>query len=105
MPNVTVYIRKEDLDKWKVLKDKSEAIHKLLNVNGELHEMVWAKGNGDTPLVGPEIPIDEPEESDIYKGLVLELATGRVLDTINGEVIDDVDRETVKELKKRGQVE
>lgn len=31
MPQVTVYVRKDDLDKWKDLKGKANTIHKLLN--------------------------------------------------------------------------
>lgn len=38
MPNVTVYIRKEDLPKWKALKGKSEAISNMLNSNSMHNE-------------------------------------------------------------------
>ena len=31
MPQVTFYLRKEDLDKWKELKHKAEFIHNALN--------------------------------------------------------------------------
>lgn len=31
MPQVTVYIRKDDLDKWRALEKKSEFIHNALD--------------------------------------------------------------------------
>jgi hypothetical protein len=31
MPQVTVYIRERDLEKWKAIEKKSEFIHKALN--------------------------------------------------------------------------
>lgn len=31
MPQVTVYVRQEDLDKWKAIDRKSEFIHQALN--------------------------------------------------------------------------
>lgn len=46
MPNVTVYIRNEDLEKWKALKNKAGAISMMLN--GE-------EGTLDLPLP-PETP-------------------------------------------------
>lgn len=33
MPNRTVYIRIEDLDKWNALENKSEWLHKHLNLD------------------------------------------------------------------------
>lgn len=43
MPQVTVYVRKDDLPKWEALKKKSEFIHNALNpvptmVGGEVFE-------------------------------------------------------------------
>lgn len=32
MPQVTVYIREEDIEKWKALEKKAEFIHKALQV-------------------------------------------------------------------------
>ena len=35
MPQVTVYIRNEDLDKWKAVEKKTEFMHEALNGNIE----------------------------------------------------------------------
>lgn len=43
MPQITVYVRKEDLLKWKALEKKSETIHKMLN--DELYTIEFAKGS------------------------------------------------------------
>ncbi len=31
MPQVTVYVREDDIDDWKKLKDKSEKVHRMLS--------------------------------------------------------------------------
>jgi|ERR1035437_815802 hypothetical protein len=51
MPQVTVYIRKEDLDKWEALEKKSEHIHKLLN--GDYHTMEFVKGSKISEEMNP----------------------------------------------------
>jgi len=40
MPQVTVYIRKEDIAKWKALTKKSEFIHNALNGVGDFEKYV-----------------------------------------------------------------
>ena len=59
MPKVTVYVRNEDLDKWKAVEKKTEFIHNALNPDendGRLatrYELVDDKGNWNPK----EIPI------------------------------------------------
>lgn len=38
MPQVTVYIREEDIEKWKAIEKKSEFIHKALQVVEETED-------------------------------------------------------------------
>jgi hypothetical protein len=75
MPTLSVFIRKEDVDKWKALENKSEFMHNALNVNDgfvqEIESYNWKPktltanvgtiivGN-DTP--GPEVIIDDEEK-------------------------------------------
>lgn len=96
MPTVPVYIRVEDLDKWRALENKAEFVHNALN----------SSGGAVAPVVSP--PITEPdepkqEEVDQTEGLVLEVVTGKVYEKETGEQVEAWP-ELVKELKKRGQV-
>lgn len=43
MPTLSVFIRKDDVEKWKALENKSESIHKLLN--GDYHTLEFVKGS------------------------------------------------------------
>jgi len=36
MPQVTVYVREEDLDSWKAISKKSEFIHNAINSNPKI---------------------------------------------------------------------
>lgn len=58
MPQVTVYIREQDLEKWKALPKKSEFIHKALNPNEELSPNGgWIKeGTGWKPNPKSKVP-------------------------------------------------
>jgi len=63
MPQVTLYIRNEDLEKWKQLQDKSEAVHRMLN---------------NVTTKQPELVEDE-EESD-FSGYAYDPATNLIYD-------------------------
>lgn len=55
MPNRTIYIRNEDLDKWQALDNKSEFVHKALNFPGEVRVHGFANVPNGTKL--KDIPI------------------------------------------------
>ena len=107
MPQVTVYVRDEDLDKWKAIEKKSEFLHRALT-NGlqePFRNQVINIKTGSVKDAGLDlkIPGEEEPEDDPYENLVIDTAAGRVADTELGEYIDS-DPEMIKELKKRGQV-
>lgn len=57
MPNRTVYIRKEDIEKWKALQDKSEKISKLLNERVEHSYKVIVEPSGLAEPVVMTLPM------------------------------------------------
>lgn len=96
MPTVPVYIRVEDLDKWKALESKAEFVHNALN----------SFGGAVVPNISQQVTEpDEPgqEEVDHTEGLVFEVATGKVYEKESGEQVEAWP-ELVKELKRKGQV-
>lgn len=64
MPQVTVYIREGDLEKWKALQKKSEFIHNALNPDGKRYGAAELETNGRPvhEFVGEPKPIKPPEE-------------------------------------------
>lgn len=72
MPTLSVFIRKDDISKWKTLENKSEAIHRLLNsefnkgtdtVVEEGHLTKAVRHIGERHI-GTE-PVDEPKYESI----------------------------------------
>lgn len=64
MPQVTVYIRSGDLDKWKTLEKKSEFIHNALN---SLRDMTKYPPNVNQDLKPIKISIESPTISEKLK--------------------------------------
>lgn len=77
MPKVTLYIRKDDLDKWKALDKKAEFIHNVLNASeivvGGIRRTKAKPGTID-PMTGFEIKEfhtnANPEVDRLYEKLV-----------------------------------
>jgi hypothetical protein len=57
MPQVTVYVREEDLDSWKAISKKSEFIHNAINSNPKI-------------ILKPEIKVDKVAEIFNIPGVV-----------------------------------
>lgn len=121
MPQVTVYIRAEDMEAWKGVAKKSEFIHNALN-DGQMpfleaqRALNEAKVPTEDRVVGfleedlKPIPLDElVEEYDEVFGtlnsadLVLSVADSAVFDTTTEERIEATPA-MIKQLKKLGQV-
>lgn len=99
---VSVYIRKEDEDKWRKLPKKTEAIHAMLN-GQKLSAVRIEETVADVPKIRPLTEVIEEEVYDPYKNLILDV-TGNsgVWDTLTEEQVP-ADKEMVDELKKRKQ--
>lgn len=62
MPQITVYLRNEDIDKWKSIEKKSEWLHNLLN----------AEAGASAPKIVRKIHGIEVNDSKRAKGLIIE---------------------------------
>ena len=115
MPQVTVYVRKSDMEAWEGVVKKSEFIHNALQnlstydgapvvLREEIEKPVHPSIiSGEDWAAEKEVEAKQ-EEVDPYAGLIFDSIAGRVADTVNEEYLDEVTPEMVKELNKRGQV-
>ena len=62
MPQVTVYVRSEDLEKWKAVEKKSEFIHKALNFEQGIPTSRKYR-ELEMPHPNPKIKVWVPEKS------------------------------------------
>lgn len=105
MPQVTVYIRNEDLPKWKALEKKAEFLHDALT-NLQLTDIPMAYDPEKGTILGKpaaEVLTTDEEDDDEYEDLIYDPIMNGVYDKSLGDYID-ADIHMVKELKKRGQV-
>ena len=89
MPQVTVYIRKDDLKKWEAIEKKSQWLHEHL-------------AGLEVKVIEPSVPEALEYLEDPYKDLTLVEGQG-VFDKDTGERVE-ADPDMIKELKKRGEV-
>lgn len=107
MPQVTVYVRDEDLDKWKAIEHKSQFLHDAIHgtVYGEgfksekdVEEFLKPRPLEDVAYTTVETL--KPKPLDEYPGYMIHRLTGQVVDTIYEEPADGVTKEMVDYLKK-----
>lgn len=116
MPDVKIYIRTEDWNKWLTIEKKSQFIHEAINSVLPLQQTKVADNPrvtftsvGDVPAVEEVLiprPLDEvlaEKENDPYKDLVISRSMDMVINKITGER-EDADPEMVAELKRLGRV-
>ncbi len=109
MPNRTIYIRNEDVEKWDGLSDKSEHVHQMLIRTGTSKEITDDWDNSDDTLGVAKTEVKEPEEgdeeeTDFYDGLIWYPDYQQVVNENTREPLEEFDKGMVKELIKRGQV-
>lgn len=120
MPDIKVYIREENISKWRAIANKSEWINTLLKNSDDTSEYGATRDTPAGPMTTvlsetlPEEPIKQTPwpTNDLwhYEGLDLH---GYCLRTSNGvvyttgddpEPYDGADEEMVKRLKQLGQI-
>jgi hypothetical protein len=118
MPQVTVYIREDDLGKWKSLEKKAEFIHNALHGKGGAVQSAVMQTPGSAPVENSESQVrplsevfpddrDEPPYGEIFGYLNpndLVLTNNGIFDTNTGERLEDPTPQMGAELKKRGRV-
>lgn len=60
MPNVTLYVRQDDLEKWKLIENKTELVSQAIN-----RSVITPTKNKETPL-HHEIARPSDDEADPY---------------------------------------
>ncbi len=79
MPRTTVYIRNEDYEKWKLIKNKSEMISQAIN-RSEISSMVQKNGKAKlvhkvhAPEESPEIRIDVNTREEEIRAMIYQSA-------------------------------
>jgi hypothetical protein len=112
---VDIWIRKENLDKWNSISEKSLWVNKCLEEKVVGAEQSVARetkklqlvnlGTGEVTTLEDE-PEERPEEDedDKYANWFVYLPTGRIYDSVGQEEVEEFTKEDVAELKRRGQV-
>lgn len=102
MPDVKVYIRTENIDKWNAIANKAEWLNTLLKNSGDTSQYGATRDVAGIEMVTVLSEELEPEEEneDPYPGYAIHRATGQVVDTLNEKEVDEVTPEMVKYLKK-----
>lgn len=71
MPQVTVYIRKEDLDKWRALDNKTETIHRLLNSQLTKNIIYDVHGRELKNTTSPDLFLDMSKGTSVTTSIAL----------------------------------
>lgn len=101
MPTISIFIRKEDLHRWKVLKDKSQWLHDNLPTTNHAPAQ---------PVPTPQNNFDITRDPWIYEGLDLHNYTWRQKNGVVYEVGESpepyemADEGMVSRLKALGQI-
>lgn len=65
MPNVTVYIRKDDMQMWRDLPDKSKAVSNMLELYFDKKRFYNDNEMADAPSIKEPVIIEDSQE---YRG-------------------------------------
>lgn len=88
MPQVTVYIREDDLDKWKAVEKKSEFIHNALRLDFDKEALIMSPPivlKGFKPKRWPELK-NEPLQSVVLPPIPKELQTSNIKQNDDGTI-------------------
>ncbi len=83
MPQVTVYIRNEDLSKWRALSNKADFISKALNKNTPPEEPEPAREQ-DTLVLGRACCLNKKARCQHWQ---YNMDTGEMINTLTGETM------------------
>lgn len=110
MPTISIFIRNEDLPKWKALENKSQWLHDHLQVDVRTDTVDTDLGKVTYPVVETLKPrpmaevLAEEDEFSYLENWIYSPVDGAVFDTETQQPVDGVTKKDVDELKRRGQV-